>query len=147
MATFPTRKSLAMTTFISATVMIVALLFTNAHNAPLDELGCHHDPPGSKYHCHTGALKGKEFENKQEAERSIASVKVAPAEKDFAVTYEDTPEAIQEKAEKAAQEKAAAAAREIARQKPKEKVKEPKEEMLPLSSLPVDDGSAVMNPE
>jgi len=80
--------------------MIVALLFTNAHNTPLDDLGCHKDPPGGKYHCHTGKLKGKEFASKEEAERAVASV-AATEDTDFAVKLEDTPEAAAEKAERA----------------------------------------------
>src|SRR5262245_26768060 len=94
--TFPRRKYLAITTLLSATAMAM-LLFTNAHNAPLDDLGCHRDPPGGKYHCHTGVLKGKEFNNKEEAERTLASVAAAKDDADFAVQYEDTPEPVNKK--------------------------------------------------
>jgi hypothetical protein len=77
----------------SGTAMVMSLFFINAHNSPLDELGCHRDPAGSPYHCHTGALKGKEFTNKDEAQRAIASVSAEGAsESDFAVTYEDGPQ-------------------------------------------------------
>lgn len=96
--TFPGRRSLAITTFISTTLIIVALLFTNAHNSPLDELGCHRDPPNARYHCHTGQLKGKEFATKDEAQRALASVSVAE-DSDFKVSMEDTPEAAAAKAE------------------------------------------------
>ncbi len=88
---FPGRKSLAITTGIATVLMIMGLLFTNAHNSPLDELGCHKDPPQGKYHCHTGALKGKEFPSKEDAERTIAAVRAADDEADFAVSGYDEP--------------------------------------------------------
>lgn len=92
------RRTLIIGSILSSSGLLVALLFTNAHNAPLDELGCHRDPPGSRYHCHTGSLKGKEFDTKEEAERSIASVKTQGVnDSDFSVTLEDTPEAKREK--------------------------------------------------
>ena len=97
MATFPKRRTIAI--FTGATTLgLVAILFTNAHNAPLDEHGCHRDPPGSKYHCHTGPLKGKDFTSKEEAERTIASVRpTGAAGSDFAVSLEDTPAAARDK--------------------------------------------------
>ncbi len=78
---------------ISTLLMILGLLFTNAHNVPLDELGCHKDPPQGKYHCHTGALKGKEFAHKEDAERAVAAVHADGDEADFAVEgYEEVPD-------------------------------------------------------
>lgn len=71
----------------------MGMLFTNAHKEPLDELGCHKDPPQGKYHCHTGALKGKEFANKEDAERAVAAVHADGDEADFAVEgYDEVPE-------------------------------------------------------
>lgn len=90
---FPGRRSLAITSGIATVLMFIGLLFTNAHKAPLDDLGCHQDPPQSKYHCHTGALKGKEFASREDAERAIAAVRASDDEKDFAVSGYDEPPA------------------------------------------------------
>jgi hypothetical protein len=97
LASFPKRRTVAISAAASFGAVALALFFTNAHNSPLDELGCHRDPPGSRYHCHTGALKGREFNNKDEAQRSIASVQAQAQDSDFAVTYEDNPDAAREK--------------------------------------------------
>lgn len=88
---FPGRRSLAITIGIASVLMFTGLLFTSAHKEPLDELGCHQDPPQSKYHCHTGVLKGKEFANREDAERALTAVRAADDEKDFAVSGYDEP--------------------------------------------------------
>ncbi len=73
-------------------LLVTGLLFVNAHKSPLDELGCHQENPDSKYHCHTGPLKGREFSSKEEAERLISAVQ-AVASPDFSVVVETDPAA------------------------------------------------------
>lgn len=81
---------------------MIAIAFTNAHDVPLDELGCHRDPPGAKYHCHTGTLKGREFGSKEEAERVVMAARASGADEDFNVVIEDSPEVMKQKATEAA---------------------------------------------
>lgn len=87
---FPGRRALAFTTTIATGLMIMGMFFTNAHNAPLDDLGCHRDPPQSRYHCHSGFLKGKEFNSKEDAERLLLAVHAPDDDQDFQVTHEET---------------------------------------------------------
>ena len=42
-----------------------------AHSGGLDSLGCHHNRKEGGYHCHRGALAGRSFASKSEAERAL----------------------------------------------------------------------------
>ena len=87
------KKSYAITAMISTGLLAVGFLFTNAHNAPLDDLGCHRDPPKGKYHCHTGVLKGREFASREEAEKALPSLEVVDTAPPPAVAPAETPAA------------------------------------------------------
>ena len=58
-----------------------------AHPIPLDDIGCHSDVSRGGYHCHTGPLEGRKFENAGEARAAL------PQESAQAMT-EEAPVAI-----------------------------------------------------
>ncbi|MGE4132161.1 MAG: hypothetical protein AB7F86_11025 [Bdellovibrionales bacterium] len=78
---------------IATGLLFFSLLFTNAHNIPLDELGCHSEPPGSGYHCHAGTLEGRDFASREEAERALKAVTAGANSKDFQVSFQKDPNA------------------------------------------------------
>jgi hypothetical protein len=47
----------------------------------------------NKYRCLSGALGGREFSSKEEAERSLRTVSAGASSNDFSVSYEKSPEA------------------------------------------------------
>ncbi len=53
--------------FILTSLLAVYALLAWAHDGELDDLGCHEDPITSGYHCHKGALEGREFVSRAEA--------------------------------------------------------------------------------
>lgn len=49
-----------------------------AHGGGLDSLGCHNDRKAGNYHCHRGALAGRTFKNRAEAEKALGEQRRQP---------------------------------------------------------------------
>ena len=58
--------------FLISLLSIYALLAW-AHDAEVDDLGCHDEYITGTYHCHKGQLQGREFITRDEAEDALAS--------------------------------------------------------------------------
>ena len=59
---------------------LVGLTPAFAHGGGLDSLGCHHDRKRGGYHCHRGALAGRNFGSKSDALKALrGSSTTAPA--------------------------------------------------------------------
>jgi hypothetical protein len=66
--------------FILISMLSLYALLAWAHEAPLDDLGCHVDPITESYHCHKGQLEGREFVSRLEAEDALAATAEQKAE-------------------------------------------------------------------
>jgi hypothetical protein len=58
---------------IALAVVALTPMLAWAHPGGLDKNGCHHDNKAGDYHCHKGALSGKHFKDKAEAEAALKS--------------------------------------------------------------------------
>lgn len=57
----------SLSAFFSIAALSLFALFSWAHEAALDEIGCHADETTGAYHCHAGRMAGREFITKNEA--------------------------------------------------------------------------------
>lgn len=59
--------------FFLISMLSVYALLAWAHDAEVDDLGCHDDPVTGGYHCHKGPLEGRDFVSRGEAEDALTS--------------------------------------------------------------------------
>lgn len=64
--------------FLAALVVSAPAVF--AHDAPVDEIGCHEEEITGAYHCHNGPLAGRHFVSRLEAEDALAAMQAAQSE-------------------------------------------------------------------
>ncbi|MFK7956247.1 MAG: hypothetical protein AB8B96_09140 [Lysobacterales bacterium] len=61
-----------------------------AHDAdPLDKNGCHEDTRFNKYHCHSGVLEGRSFDNADEIAKALIKEAIRPKNQSSAGQTED----------------------------------------------------------
>ena len=63
--------------FVSLRLLAFGLLGPSAalaHGGGLDSLGCHHNRKAGGYHCHQGALAGRQFNSKNEASDALRAI-------------------------------------------------------------------------